>query len=117
MAVDGDVIRRVGEYQIDLLSLQKHIKRFGIARITTNQTVRPELPNVSWLRDGRSQRQGRDFVLCLECGWTLFAIAVFVKNEVNLGNGKAGQFDLEVQIDQTLEFNSEPLRVCRRLST
>lgn len=60
MSVDRDIVGRVGEDEVSVLAVHQHIEGLCIARISADESVPPELPEVSgavYRRGGISERR------------------------------------------------------------
>src|SRR5262249_12767533 len=103
MAIDRNIVRRVGEDQSGYLLPKKPFIGIGVPRISADEPMPPEGPKVS-----RSAHRGsvtlidRDRVLSCGVGAIERALSGFVEHNLGLGERKSGDLDVEIKIDETL---------------
>lgn len=99
MALNGHVIGRVGEDQVNSLSFRQPRNIRGAARVPAQQPVRAQMPQISRTRHSRP-RSGRGQRVSLAA---VRARAVF-QNQIDLRQGKARQVQTEFNVQQPLKF-------------
>ena len=109
MAVDGDVVGRIGEHEFCLGAFQQVIVGGLVSSIPAQQAMCTEQPQISSLGD---RRTGRMF------GHLIFRparhagrFARFLQDEVDLRHLESGQFDIDLELDQPLQLNRQQLPV------
>jgi hypothetical protein len=116
MAVDRNIVGRISTDQVDGFITQKLRIGACFARIAANEFVTPEHPQVAWLRNsGTLVPIGRDRVLDRGVRAISCALPRLVQNDVNLGQREAGQFDLEIEVDKSLQLDCEHFAVPARI--
>src|SRR6266700_3054087 len=115
MPVNRHVVRRIGENKVAALVAHEQIKSGPVAGIAANQTMPAKTPHVTGPRD-RSRRipDCRNVVVSLGPAAGR-ALARLVENDVDLGQRKAGQLDLELEVDELLQFYGQQLTVPSRI--
>ena len=109
MAIDGNVVGRIGEHEFRLAACEQMIVGGFVARIATQQAMGTEQPQISGLADRRTRRR---------LGCRIFrpargaaCLARFLKDQVDLRHLEPGQFDIDLELDQPLQFNCQQLAV------
>ena len=109
MAVDRHIVGRVGEDQVDALAAEQPLVVLAPAGVAADQPVTAEQPEVAHVGDGRLAHR-RDEVLGRLCAVRV-GVPRGIQGHVDLSQAEAGEFDLEVEIDQRLQLDGEQLLV------
>jgi hypothetical protein len=111
VAIDRNVVGRVGEDEIGTLAIHQHGKRFRVTRIAADEPVAIEEPHVTSARHGRCGiGHGRNFIL--RSGWCVRRTLLrLIEDEVDLGEREAGQFDIELKVDEALHLDRKDFAV------
>jgi hypothetical protein len=119
MTIDGHVVGRVGKNEIGRFALHQCICGFALASVAADEAMPSKQPQLARsTHRGIAAAKRRDMVLrlCRPCGSTL---AGFVEDEIDLSEREAGKLDLELQVDQPLQFECEqfpiPAGILRKL--
>jgi hypothetical protein len=106
MAIDRHVVGRIGEDQVGALCAHQPCDIICGARITAQQPVFPELPEIT----GPGHRiigQLRDTILrTIGC-----CLCRLVDGQIDLGQREAGEDHVELQVDEGLQLDGEDLHV------
>ena len=109
MPVDRNVVRRIGEHQVDrLVAEQCRIVRVA-PRVAADQLVAPEQPQVA-AACHRVEGHCRDRIVGSRQGFRA-RLASVVEDEVDLGKAEPGQRHVEFEVDQPLQLDCEDLAV------
>src|SRR5262245_58606123 len=104
MAIDANVVRRVGEYQIRGLAAEKAGVGSRSAGIAAQKAMGAEDPQIPTLASGSASADQRQLIVC---GRQARRLEGLVQQKIDVGRFKAGQFDLKSDIDQTLQLNGQ----------
>src|SRR6516225_9159690 len=110
--IDRHVVGRIREYEIRLRTLHERVVCAFIPCIAAMKPVSTEQPEVSMLCDGRLGGQFWDAVFWQQ--GSLFDLGCFIEDEIDLGHFKAGDFNLEVHVDESLQLDRQDLAVPTR---
>jgi hypothetical protein len=107
MAVDRHVIGRVREDEVSALASHQHIQRGSPLRITTDEAMASEPPDIAGSGDGRSCiSEGRNLVA--GAGRTARrALLCLIEHEVDLGQREAGEFHVEVHLHEAIQLDRQ----------
>jgi hypothetical protein len=111
ISVDGNVVGWVGKNEIGTLALHQAIECIRFPRIPAQQAVTIEQPQVC--NPGHRHRglgDGRDRVVSPVVGIGR-RLSGFIEQHIDLGQGEAGDLDVEFQIDQRLQLDCQHLAV------
>ncbi len=112
MPGDRHVERRVGNHRLGELAPQQHRVRGALQGVAADQAVPAQLPAIAQLADGRALRdQPRQIVG--RVGRRRCRLAI--QQQVDLSRCEAGQFDVEVDLDQRIEVVLQQFEVPNRL--
>src|SRR5215831_17700876 len=110
--IDRQVVGRIRKYEIRLRTLHERVVCAFIPRIAAIKAVSAKQPEVSTLCNGRLGSQLWNGVLWQQR--SLFDLGCFIEDEIDLGHFEAGQLDLEVHVDESLQLNRQDLSVPTR---
>ena len=111
MAIDGDVVGRVGEDEIGAGAVQEMLEAQALTRVPTQQPMPAEEPDIATPGDSfAGLDQGRDLVLTsvlrIRRGFPRL-----LQQNVDLGQRKTGNLDIKLKVDQPLQFDRQQLAV------
>src|SRR5215831_12505612 len=112
VSIDWHVVGRIRKYEIRLRSLHERVVRAFIPRIAAIKPVSAKQPEVSTLCNGRLGSQFWNGVLWQQR--ILFDLSCVIEDEIDLGHFEAGQLELEVHVDESLQLNRQDLAVPTR---
>jgi hypothetical protein len=112
MSVDRDVVRRVGEQKVRPFVSHQAAEDGLVSSIPANQTMPTKTPHVACPRDSGCLISDREGDLILGLGRTVRrALARFIEHQVDLGRREAGEFDVEIDVDEALQLDRQQLPV------
>ena len=100
MAIDGDVVRRVGEHKFRLGAFEQVIVGGFVASIPAQQAMSAEQPQIAGLGNRRTGRMFGRLIFWPARG--AGRLASVLKDEVDLRHLEPGQFDIDLELDQPL---------------
>ena len=109
MAVDRNIVRRIRKDEFRLGAFQQAVVGGLVASITAQQTMVPQHPEISVLGDRWAGWIFRHVVFRAVGG--AGRLARLLKNDVDLRHLKPGQLDVDVELDQALQFDRQKLLV------
>ena len=111
VTVNRDVIGRVGEDQVCTLVSHEGADRLSVSRVAADEPVSSQRPNIPETGHGRVLvGQGRDLVLTFR--WDAWrALFGVVQENVDFGEGEAGEFDVELHLNEGLEFDRQDIAI------
>src|SRR5262245_66504302 len=104
MAIDANVVRRVGEYQIRGLAAEKAgvgSRSAGIAAQKAMGAEDPQIPKPAGGSVGADHRQ------LIVCGRQARRLEGLIQQTIDVGRFKSGELELKSDIDQTLQLNGQ----------
>src|SRR5262249_31711119 len=110
--LDRHVVGWIRKYEIRLRTFHERVVCAFIPRIAAIKAVSTKQPEVSTLCNGRLGRQLWNGVLWQQ--WSLFDLGCFIEDEIDFGHFEAGQLNLEVHVDESLQLNRQDLSVPTR---
>src|SRR5262252_7540538 len=112
MPIDRDVVWRVGEQQVRPFVPHQQVEDRLVSRVPTNQPMPTKTPDIACSRDGRYLISDREGDLILGFGRSVRrALACLIEHEVDLGGRKAGELDVEIDVDEALQLDRQQLTV------
>ena len=111
VTVNRDVIGRVGEDQVRTLVSHEGADRLSVSGVAADEPVSSQRPNIAETGHGRVLvGQGRDLVLAFRRGaWrALFGV---VQENVDFGEGEAGELDVELNVNEGLELDRQDIAI------
>ena len=111
VTVNRDVVGRVGEDQVRTLVSHEGADRLSVSGVAADEPVSSQRPNIAETGHGRVLvGQGRDLVLAFRRGaWgALFGV---VQENVDFGEGEAGELDVELNVNEGLELDRQDIAV------
>jgi hypothetical protein len=103
VSVDRDVVGRVGEQEVRTFVPHQQVKNGLVSSIPADQTMAPEMPHIARPRDSARRVIGSRVDLIVGLDRTVRgALARLIEYEFDLGRRKAGELDLEIDVDEGL---------------
>jgi hypothetical protein len=109
VAVDFDVVGRIGEHEFRFGAFEQPIVGGFIARIPAQQAMATKEPQITGLSDRR--KRGRLRHLIFRPARLTARLPPLLQDEVDLRHVEPGQFDIDVEFDQALQFNRQQLLI------
>ena len=109
MAVDGDIVRRVGKDEFGLGAVEQAIIGGLVAGITAQQAMATEQPQIADLCDRRAGRGFGDLIFRSVRGAA--CLARVLQDDVDLRHLEPGQLDIDIEFDQPLQLDRQQLLV------
>src|SRR5262249_4336204 len=100
MSIDPQVVRRIREHEIRLRTLHEGLVCAFIPRIAAIKPVSTEQPEIPALCN---RRLGTWNAVFWQKG-SLLDLGCLIEEEIDFGHFKAGQLDLKVHVDQSLQL-------------
>ena len=97
IAIDGDVVRRIGEHEFGLATCEQMIVGGLVAGIPAHEAMCAEQPQISGLGDRRTG--GRFRRLIFRAARVAGRLACFFEDEVDLRHLEPGQFNVDLELD------------------
>ena len=104
MSADLYIVGRIADDHLCNLAVEQSFVGFSVQGITADQTMSPQLPNVTELAQrGTIDRKPRQIVGRI--GGVRLGRAVH--QQVDLSGREAGELDIEIELDQVFEVTSQ----------
>ena len=107
MAIDRNVVRRIGEQEVGTLALQQAIEGLTAAGITAQETMTTEEPKVLPPGHRRARIGQRGYFVFRRVLRMSRGLTRFVEHQINFCEGKANNLHIKIQIDECLQFDRE----------
>jgi hypothetical protein len=107
--IDRNVVGRIGEHELGFGVAEKLRVGRRVSRVAAEQAMRSQHPQIAQTTDGRTSPILRRFILrpAGETG----RLTRLVKDEVNDGSFESSEFDREIEVNQSLQFDGQKLPI------
>src|SRR5436305_1669953 len=99
VTIDLDVVRGIGEHELSPVAIEQRIIVDTITGIAAQQPVLSEYPEVAAAAHHNAGQRRNVIFRCIRIS-TFFA--GLIQDDVDLGSLEAGEFDLNVEVNETL---------------
>ena len=113
IAIDSDIVRRVSEHEVGVLSRHQPVDFDVLLRIAAQQPVIAKDPEIAASRHCIARDSRHDVLRRIAS--IGIRLARLVENEIDLGKAEAGQIGVELEVDQSLQLDREKLPIPARI--
>src|ERR1700733_2305899 len=106
VAVDRDIVGRVGKEQVGAFIAEKRFVRPRVPSIAAHQPMTSDPPHIAAARNRRVADR-RNFIFDAIQGIVGSALSRLIQYDFDLPEGETGRLDFKAKIDQPLELNGE----------